>query len=87
MTGVNTRFISPAATEEVRDLHENGPSAQVRRLKYSLKLLWETEKDFFGDFETIPIAQLERQGDEVVLSGSFIPPSLSINASATLEKI
>jgi type VI secretion system protein ImpJ len=87
MADVNTRFISPAATEEARDLHENGPSAQVRRLKYSLKLLWETEKDYFGDFETIPIAQLERQGDAVVLSSNFIPPSLTMNASASLEKI
>jgi len=86
-TGVNTRFISPAATEEVRDLHESGPSAQVRRMKYALKILWETEKDFFGDYETIPIAQIERQGEEVVLSGSFIPPSLAMNASPVLEKI
>ncbi|MCK7511988.1 MAG: type VI secretion system baseplate subunit TssK, partial [Desulfobacterales bacterium] len=73
LTGVNTRFISPAATEEVRDLHESGPSAQVRRLKYALKILWETEKDFFGDYETIPIAQLERQGEEVVLCRQFHP--------------
>jgi type VI secretion system protein ImpJ len=87
LTGVNTRFISEAATEEVRDLHESGPSAQVRRMKYALKILWETEKDFFGDYETMPIAQIERQGEEVVLSGSFIPPSLAINAAGVLEKI
>lgn len=87
ITGVNTRFISPAATEEVRDLHENGPSAQVRRLKYALRVLWENEKDFFGDYETIPLAQLERQGEEVVLSPSFIPPSLTINGSPAMERI
>jgi type VI secretion system protein ImpJ len=85
--GVNTRFISPAETEEARDLHESGPSAQVRRLKYALKILWQTEKDFFGDYDTIPVAQLERQGEEVVLSGSFIAPSLTINATAALDKI
>jgi type VI secretion system protein ImpJ len=71
LSGVNTRFISPAATEEVRDLHESGPSAQVRRMKYALRILWETEKDFFGDYETIPIAQIERQGEEGLLSSSF----------------
>ena len=87
VSGVKTRFVSPAAMEEVRDLHENGPSAEVRRLKYALKILWETEKNFFGDYETIPIAQIERQGEEVVLSGGFIPPSLTINASSALEKI
>lgn len=87
LNGVSTRFISPEAADDVRDLHENGPSAQVRRLKYTLKVLWETEKDFFGDYETIPVAQLERQGDEVVLSSGFIPPSLSIGGSPSLEKI
>ncbi len=85
--GATTRFVSPAAAEEVKDLHENGPAAQVRRLKYTLKILWETEKDYFGDYETIPIAQLERQGEEVVLSSSFIPPSLTVNSTVALEKI
>jgi len=84
---VNTRFVSPEATEEVRDLHENGPAAQVRMMKYVLRVLWETEKDFFGDYETIPIAQLERQGDEVVLSKGFIPPSLTLTGAPVLEKI
>lgn len=86
LAGINTRFISPSATEEVRDLHESGPSAQVRRMKYALKILWETEKDFFGDYETIPIAQIERQGEEVAFSSSFIPPCLAVNASSLLEK-
>lgn len=84
---VSTRFVSPPASEEVKDLHESGPPAQVKRLKHVIKILFETEKDFFGDYETIPIAQLERQGEEVVLSSSFIPPSLAIGSTATLEKI
>lgn len=87
VTGVNTRFISPEATEEVLDLHESGPPAQVRRLRYALRILWETEKDFFGDYETIPLARLERQGEEVVLSNAFIPPCLVINGAPSLEKI
>lgn len=85
--GVNTRFISSEATEEVRDLHENGPTAHLRRLKYALRILWESEKDFFGDYETIPLARLERQGEEVVLSNGFIPPSLAIHGSPWLAKI
>jgi type VI secretion system protein ImpJ len=87
ITGVNTRFVTTSGTEEVRDLHENGPNAQVRRLSYALKVLWETEKESFGDYETIPVAQLERQGEAVVLSTSFIPPCLSIGASGAMERI
>jgi len=87
LTGVTTRFIADAATEEVRDLHESGPLAQVRRMKYALKILWETEKDFFGDYETIPLARIERRGEEVVLSEAFGAPALTIGAAGVLEKI
>jgi len=84
---VNSRFISPEAAEEVRDLHENGPTAHLRRLRYALRILWESEKDFFGDYEIIPLVRLERQGEEVVLSSGFIPPSLAIHGSPGLAKI
>jgi len=87
VAGVTTRFLTAAADEEVRDLHENGPSAQVRRLKYALKLLFETERDRFGDYETIPLAQIERRGEEIVLSENFIPPGLTMNACPALEKL
>lgn len=85
--GVTTRFIAGTATEEVRDLHENGPTAQVRRLKYVLRLLFETERDRFGDYEIIPLAQIERRGEEVVLSEGFVPPCLTMNATVALEKL
>ncbi|HPJ92390.1 MAG TPA: type VI secretion system baseplate subunit TssK [Deltaproteobacteria bacterium] len=87
LSAVTTRFIAPEDPEEVRDLYQDGPSAQLKRLSYVLKIFWETEKDRFGDYEIIPIAQLERSGSEVVLSKTFIPPSLTISASVLLEKI
>jgi len=40
-----------------------------------------------GDYLLIPYAQLERMGDEVVLSERFIPPSLSISSSSVLYKV
>jgi type VI secretion system protein ImpJ len=86
LSPVTSRFISPADPEEVRDLYQDGPSAQLKRLKYVLKIFWETEQDRFGNYEIIPLAQLERKGSEVVLSDTFIPPCVTTSASPQLEK-
>ena len=87
LSDVTSRFIAPADPEEVRDLHQDGPAAQLKRLQYVLKIFWETEQDRFGDYEILPLAQMERMGSEVVLSKTFIPPSLTTSASNPLEKI
>lgn len=82
-----TRFVADPTEEEINDLHEGGPSARVTRLSYALRILWETERDTFGDYETIPVARLERRGDEVVLSDDFIPPVISVLSSDALARL
>ena len=84
---VPTRFVTTTQPEEIQDLHQNGPSAQVKSLYYVLKIFWETEMDLLGDYELIPIACLEKNGDEIVLSKQFIPPCLCISGSETLNKL
>ena len=84
---VNTRFVTPVDPEEIRDLHQNGPSAQVQRLYHVLKVFWETEKDQLGEYHLIPVAQLERMGERVVLSEKFIPPTLTIKSSEPLLRL
>jgi len=84
---VTTRFVSTADPEEVPDLHQGGTVANVKHLNYVLKIFWETEKDEAGDYLLIPVAQLERMGDEIVLSEDFVPPSLSLSSSSQLLKI
>jgi len=84
---VTTRFVTTTQAEEIQDLHQNGPSAQVKKLYYVLKIFWETEMDVLGDYELIPLACLEKDGDEIVLSKQFIPPCLCISGSETLNKL
>jgi type VI secretion system protein ImpJ len=84
---VTTRFITTVEPEEVRNFYQNGPSAQVKRLFYLLKIFWETEMDQLGDYIHIPLAQLERSGEEIILSERFIPPCLSIYSSEPLVKL
>jgi type VI secretion system protein ImpJ len=87
MERVTTRFVSPADPEEIKDLHSGGPSGRVQRLYYKLKLFWETEKEKLGDYLLIPVAQLEKMGDEVRLSDRFVPPSLALSSSEPLVKL
>ena len=87
MTGVTTRFVSPADPEEVKDLHSGGPVGKIQRLHYVLKVFWETERDKLGDYLLLPVAQLERMGEEVRLSERFVPPSLALSSSDLLLKL
>jgi len=87
LSGVTTRFITAADPEEIQDMHQAGPTAKLQRLYYVLKIIWETEKDQAGDYELFPFAQIVRQGEQIVLSEQFIPPSLVISGSQPLLKI
>jgi type VI secretion system protein ImpJ len=84
---VNTRFVTPVDPEEVQDLHHNGPPAKVQRLYHVLKVFWETERDQLGEYHLIPVAQLERMGEKVILSEKFVPPCLTIRGSEILLRL
>lgn len=84
---VKTRFVTTEEADETKDLHGNGPSAQIRHLMIVLNFFWESEKDQLGDYELIPLTRLERQGDAVVLSPQYIPPCLDLGAVPALEQL
>jgi type VI secretion system protein ImpJ len=87
ISDVTTRFVTTTDPEETPDLHQGGPPAQVKRLNYALKIFWETERDQLGDYVLIPLAQLERVGEEIKLSEDFVPPCLAISNSEPLIKM
>jgi type VI secretion system protein ImpJ len=87
LTQVTTRWVTSNVADQVPDLHQNGPAAEVQRLHYVLKLFWESEKEQLGDYELIPLAQLEKDQDQVRLYGRYVPPCLSIGADDTLNKV
>lgn len=87
LADVTTRFVATPDPEEVKDLHSGGPLGRVKILHYLLKVFWETEKAQLGDYVLIPMAQLERMGEEIRLSQRFIPPSLTISSSEPLLRL
>lgn len=84
LSAVTTRFVTTPNPEEVKDLHSGGPSGQVKKLHYLLKIFWETEKEQLGDYVLVPMAQLERMGEEIRLSQRFVPPCLTLSSSEPL---
>jgi len=87
LANVSTRFIGEADATETRDLYSNGPAGQVKTLNYVLKIFWETERDLAGDYDLIPVAQVERQGAAFGLSTQFIPPCVSVSGSSVLSAL
>jgi type VI secretion system protein ImpJ len=84
---VTTRFVTTEDAEEAADLHQSGPTAQVKRLHYMLRIFWETEVDQLGDYTLMPICRMERSGDQIAVSTEFIPPSLTLSSSESLERL
>lgn len=87
LSEITTRFVTFADAEKTADLHQNGPSAQIQRLYCAVKIFWEHEIEKLGDYDVIPVAQLMRSGEDVLLSEKFAPPCLAVAASDTLLKI
>ena len=86
-SGVTTRYVATKDPEEVADLHTCGPKGKVQRLYYVLKVFWETELAQVGDYVLMPVAKLERMGEEIILSKHFVPPCLTITTSEFLLKL
>ena len=84
---VATRFATTADSEDTADLHQQGPEAQLKRLFYALKVFWESETDQLGDYVLIPLARLQRSGEDIRVSEQFVPPTLTIASSTVLSKI
>ena len=87
VSDVTTRYVTSTEPDDVIDLYQGGPDAQVRGMYFVLKLFWETEVDQLGDYELIPVVLLSRSGEDIVSSNRFFPPCLSISAVAPFEKL
>ena len=79
-----TRFVTLTNAPEVTDLYSSGPTAPVLSLIHVLRIFFENEVDTLDDYDLIPIACLERDGDLIRLSETFVPPCYSLAGSSVL---
>lgn len=81
---LNTRYVTTHEANEYNDIYSGGPVTSVQNLNLVIHLVWENEIEQLTDYEIIPIALLERNGDTVRLSPYFIPPCYELSGSGTL---
>ncbi len=84
---VTGRFVARPSPEELNDLHGDGPPGQVKLLQYSVRIFWDTEKELLGNYVFMPIAQIVRDGAEIILAPTFTPPLLAIEGNDNLLKL
>ncbi|MCK5262095.1 MAG: type VI secretion system baseplate subunit TssK [Gammaproteobacteria bacterium] len=84
---VNTRFVSTANPENVKDMYVDGPEAQVKFLRHVVKIVFDNEKDNMNDYELIPVAQVIRDGDELMYNRQFVPPTVALSAVPELARL
>lgn len=83
----NTMFAASPDPEGTPDFLGGGPVAQVKPMRFVLRLFWETELEDLGAYSLIPLARLERDGEQVRLSDEFYPPCLTMAASEPLSSL
>jgi type VI secretion system protein ImpJ len=87
LSDINTRFISTANPENVKDMYVEGPEAQVKFLRHVVKFVFENEKDDMNDYELIPLAQVIRDGDTIMYNRHFMPPTVTIASVPELSRL
>lgn len=75
------RFTTPLTPDQFADMHGSGPRADVRTLRYNLRLCFGNEG---ADMERIPVARLVRDGERVLVDAHFAPPCVDIHAVPAL---
>ena len=82
---VNTMFAVSPEAEALPDFLGSGPTAQVKPMRYVLRLFWENELDDLGSYNLMPLARLVLDGEQVRLDRDYVPPCLTIAGSDVLE--
>ncbi|MCK5310987.1 MAG: type VI secretion system baseplate subunit TssK [Desulfobacteraceae bacterium] len=87
LDSVGTRCVSYVEPESIKDVHEGGDPANVRKMNYILKIFWDIEIDKFNDYLFIPIFQLELDEEKISISKQFVAPVFVLSGSDALMQI
>lgn len=81
----DVRLVVPADPQQVPDRYAGGPPGRVTLMTYVLRLFWEDEIGELGDYDLMPVARLEQDGEVVRMAPRFVPPCLNLSASTALQ--
>ncbi len=81
---LKSRYDLNLSQEEVADLYNGDYNTQITSLNYILSLVWDSEIDLYPEYELIPIARIEYNGQHPVCSQGFVPPVITLKSSPVL---
>ncbi len=85
---VGTRFICAENPELMRDMIDpESPEAQLKKMKFFVRLFWDNEVKEAADYYTFPLMKLIREGGEIKVSQDFVPPTITLGASSSLSSL
>jgi type VI secretion system protein ImpJ len=81
----NTRFVTDKEMTEYPDLYFQGPAANIRQLKYVVRIFWDSEAKQLQNYNLLPIAKIVCGADGTYhLDSQFSPPLLILSASENM---
>ncbi|MCP3941328.1 MAG: type VI secretion system baseplate subunit TssK [Desulfobacteraceae bacterium] len=83
---INSRFVTSVESDNINDLYDEGSPAQVKNMSFFLRIFFEYELEYLGNFNLIPVMTIEKSGESIVATDSYIPPALTINSSQKLKE-
>ena len=87
LDSVGTRCVSYVEPENIKDVHEGGDPANVRKMNYILKIFWDHEIDKLNDYLLIPVFQLVLDEEKISVSKRFVAPTFLVSGSDILMQI
>ncbi|OEE49617.1 type VI secretion system-associated protein [Enterovibrio norvegicus] len=82
---LESRFYIPEDVDSVPDLYGKGLNADVRSMKFLVKIFFESELEHISDYDLLPIARLEHEGGAFRLVSSYVPPLINVQHSQRLK--
>jgi len=83
----DARWVVPVDPQQVPDRYAQGPSGRVMLMTFVLRLFWENELDDLGDYDVMPLARLDQDGETVRLVTRFVPPCLNLAGAPALQQM
>lgn len=80
-----TRWVTLPQDENMRDLYHQGPETAVPRVVFSLRILWDDERQNALNDRCFPLLRVRMSGQDVVIDESWAPPGITLNSSLALQ--
>lgn len=83
----SSRWINTGDEQSMKDVYDRGPEADIARIYYNPRIVWDNERENLVDTQCIPLLRLRYDDDGVTIDSEFSPPSLTLYSTPALGKV